>query len=63
MESGIEKKRFVIKAYESERIAIEDSQKDISGQKDKSMVAVNLQTALNSVELLKNQVKTLINLV
>ena len=53
----------MIKPYESERIAIEDSQKDISGQSDKSMVAVNLTTALNSVELLKNQVKTLINVV
>ena len=63
LESGIEKKRFMIKPYESERIAIEDSQKDISGQSDKSMVAVNLTTALNSVELLKNQVKTLINVV
>ena len=56
------KGRFLVKPSESERISLDDANKDISSQTDKSLVGVNLQATLNALQILKLKVKALVEI-
>ena len=62
-EKELTKWAYHIEPQESERIAIDDAQKDISSTKDKSQLSVNLITTLNSIKLLRKNVSSLIQII
>ena len=55
--------KFAIEPVETERIAIDDAKKDMTGASSQSRVAINVQTTLNAVQLLKKNVMSLIKII
>lgn len=57
---GFKRCSFIVEPLETERIALEDAHRDISGATDKSMVGINVKGTLDALTLLK---KNLIQIV
>jgi hypothetical protein len=60
---GFKRCGCIVEPLESERIALEDAHRDISGATDKSMVGINVKGTLDAMTLLKKNVQHLIKIV